>query len=418
MIGNPAAAASLAIAYSDDNGNTWSPLAIVQTPSNNSEIGTYNSLDRETICVDTDPHSPYFGSVYVTCTGFSTADPAFYNLLFYSRNGGVTWGVTIITKCDGDCWYLSWSNPFVGCAATTGGKLNVIMTSDSTVQYTSSDNGGLTFGKLKSLVQWTNTEAVLSGTGPQALAYPGVAPRQMTGINAVIGSSHKNDLYVAFNQCLETISGGNVHCSIQLVQSHNGGRTWARSAVADVPGYSTGMPAVTTSNDGKRIVVLFYIFSPEFPLGTPTNIYNDVQATVSFVFSLDGGKTFTTPAPVSSVFDPNVAIRRRFNNFGFLGDYNNVVIDGEGNAHITWTDTSLGTPCQPYWDFANGITGTPFDLFTACPLNTTGRTDVFYRKVTFVPNQLGSTSPLSACRDCASGSRSDADAVLERSDRK
>ena len=124
-------------------------------------------------------------------------------------------------------------------------------------------------------------------------------------------------------------------------------------------------------------------------MGTPTNIYNDVQMTLSFVFSLDGGNTFTTPAAASNVFDPNVVIRSRPVDYGFMGDYSNVVIDSEGNAHLTWTDPSLGTPCQPYWDFVNGVTTLPFDLFTLCPLNTTGRTDIFYRKITFVPDDKG-----------------------------
>jgi hypothetical protein len=382
----------LAIEYSDDNGNTWSPLALIQPPTNVIDINDY-FLDRDTMCVDTDTHSPYFGSVYVVILAFSNTDPFLYEILLYSRDGGVSWGVTIMTVCDGDC-YNSVSNPFLGCAATKGGKLNVVMSSDNGVQLVQSNDGGLSFGEVSNLVQWTNVETVLLGTAAQALAYPGVAPRTMAGVNAVIVSSHQNDLYIVFNQCIETMPGSPVHCAVQLLQSHNGGRTWVRSALVDIPGYSTGMPAVTTSSDGTRIVVLFYLFNKEFPLGTPTNIYNNVQATVSYVFSLDGGNTFTTPSAASNVFDPNVALRRNFENFGFFGDYNNAVIDNEGNAHLTWTDTSLGTPCQPYWDFANGVTGTPFDLFVACPLNTTGRSDVFYRKVTFGPDTTAASSPV------------------------
>jgi hypothetical protein len=81
------------LSASDDGGATWGdPIAVHEGPAGGLD-------DKEAVAVDDDPHSPFFGRVYVGWD-ISPADPAQPQTLVvaHSADGGATWSAPVVLE--------------------------------------------------------------------------------------------------------------------------------------------------------------------------------------------------------------------------------------------------------------------------------------------------------------------------------
>jgi hypothetical protein len=347
-------------------------------------------FDRPSAVVDTSCNSDFFGCLYVAINAFANDNSGVLLVLYRSCDGSKTWTALPVAKITDAAYYLAISNTWVVAAISSHGVIHVTAQTDNSIMYWRSKDGGVTYTPLYLIGTWSGGANALRDGGGY-VAYPGIGIRETAAASPMtVASTNNDDVYSVWNQCNVRMTGANVHCRTMLSQSHNNGETWTTQAIVDVPDYSTTFSTVATSTDGKRVFIMFYMFTPEFPTGTLPEVYNNVSMTLSYIYSLDSGKSFTPPSTLSNVFDPTWVIQRRFvgQPWTLLGDYNTAVFDGEGNVHATWADASGGAPCQPWFDFEQGTIGLPFDFFAQCPNPRSGRTDIFYRKVSFVPDPM------------------------------
>lgn len=147
-------------------------------------------------------------------------------------------------------------------------------------------------------------------------------------------------------------AGMTTDTDVFMVKSADGGRTWGNPADgSDSPlrvnqdplhnGKDQWFPFVAVAPDG-RIDVMFYDRRDD-PFNRLTNVY--------LSRSNDGGATWSEVKVSSSFSNMNWA----FEGGHFIGDYNGMAIGPDGAAYPLWTDARNGTPSIRHSDVYMGI---------------------------------------------------------------
>jgi len=375
LAGLPSGSASselVAVSFSDDKGDTWSPPHIATTRDNPVEFN-----DKVAIWADANPASPFFGTVYIAWTLFTGNPFGIFGeanvfspepiMIARSSDGGLTWsrpvkltpshnngavggrqGSVIRSGPDGTV-YVIWDDAIFRRSAILGAR---------------SANGGRSFSR----------PFLVSFKSDVPFNFPGASFRTNSFPQADV-SQADGKIYVTWADYDHAAN----HGVVKLAASSNGGVTWTPpSTIADVSGRSPFYPAVAVSPDGTKVFVGFNAIDDKADGTAPGAgvVFYDAY----YVLSTDSGGSFGSPVKVSAApSDPDAASTNGLRG-QFLGDYNGAAASNSA-AWFSWTDTRNGVPCADVdaWR-ASGFTTTRPNIYDSCPANF-GNSDIFVVKV-------------------------------------
>ena len=313
----------LAVAYSDDNGATWSAPVLATTKNNPLDFN-----DKEAIWVDDLPTSPYFGRVYVSWTEFRSkvCCPAEPVMVSVSRDGGQSFsaprqlspasntgnnavsgrqGSMVRSGPDGTV-YVAWEQGFSQVIAV-------------------SRDGGATWSRPRSMGPVHDIPDPIPGSNFRDNSFPSIAADPRPGSTTV---------WAAWVNL--TTAGARV----VVTMSTNRGRTW--SALQEVSTAAEGeafFQALDVAPTGRVDVGYQAQVSID-----PATFGTGNAAIDSWYVSRPPGGSWSAPIKVSTASsDPAVSAQNNLQR-QFMGDYNTLVSTAS-TAWFVWTDTRLGAGC-------------------------------------------------------------------------
>src|ERR1051326_661079 len=238
-----------AIAWSDDQGQTWSAPVNISSRGSKSDFN-----DKPSLWVDANPASPNYGNVYAAWTLFTgngnfgksstfSPEPIMFSrstdfgktwsnaqkIAQYSRNNGSNNGRqdSLIRSGPDGSVYVVW-----------GDSVN----KTSQLTFAKSTDGGKTFSQARGFAPVLDNPSPLPGASFRDGSPPAGDISQGTGA-----------IYVTWTD-YDTTAG---HGVVRLARSTNGGTSWTTSTVADVAGRSPFFPSVAVTPDGSKVIVAF-----------------------------------------------------------------------------------------------------------------------------------------------------------------
>ena len=318
---------------SSDGGLTWSssPAQVSTWNGNGRGKGSNGQFpDHESIAVDGNPASPFYGSLYVTWVQFSglqgTHSPV---QVAFSRDGARTFSVPIkvtqgpvrnnqdariVIGPDGTL-YLTFDNGIQGGKGTAN---YVVVSRD----------GGVTWSTPVAFSFYNNPVCLFP---PFCFNLSGSPFRAPSSYPAPAFDRAANRLAVAFSD-IDTDGRAKIFVMSAPADRVTDAGAWSRPGVLAGSGDRFG--AELGAAPGGRYDLSFY------DRGYSGNALVDL----TYATSTDGGATWAATRVTDSGFDPSLYRTR------FIGDYNGIVSLGAGAA-LAWT--GVGT--------TNGVTN--FDVF-------------------------------------------------------
>lgn len=325
------------VAYSDDEGATWSKLYVERRTT--TWIGGFPD-----ITADRDPASPNNGAVYVAFNWpkSRTAGPGMR--LIASADFGRTWRATV---------EIPPAPRTIGCAASWRIAYRVRTAPDGSV-YVSGyqadlrhwdperifSKGGsgnicrfgftvtrvlfdrarktLTLGPTVVATRLGRSAQTVSGAPAVGTSGPIVDPQWCQGLDV---DRATGDVYLAVADFVASPGVGRPHGVVRVGRSSDGGRTWTWRTLAPVtlPGTvaaggglgSSYKPSLAV-RDGV-VFVGFHVITDR--VAGHAASHHPVVGTY-YAVSLDGGRTFAKPAPITSARWPAAALERGVNGPG------------------------------------------------------------------------------------------------------
>ncbi len=348
--GDPAAAISLdgrmyngfihssggqGVAYSEDNGESWTSVLVGEAPG-----GFGSLLDKNHLWIDNSPSSPYEGNVYSAWTAFGGANDNEIEIV-RSDDGGLTWnqprdisspvnagnhnqGVNIGTGPNGEVYvvwtiYDSWP------------------TDENAMAMARSFDGGETWETFRIIENIRGIRNSETSKNMRVNAFPSMDVDISNGAN-------QGTIYVTWTNIGYPGENDGPDMDIYMIKSTDDGDTWSEPIRVnqDEPGLGTEhyFPWISCDPVTGALSVIYY---------DDRNVSSsEVEVFVST--SIDGGESWedlrvsdvaTTPSPI-----PGLAS-------GYMGDY--LGIDSyAGWTYPVWTDNRTGTVMSYVSPFLSG----------------------------------------------------------------
>lgn len=348
--GDPAAAISLdgrmyngfihssggqGVAYSEDNGESWTSVLVGEAP------GGFNSLlDKNHLWIDNSPASPYEGNVYSAWTAFGGSNDEEIEIVA-SEDGGLTWtqpreissevnagghnqGVNIGTGPNGEVYavwaiYDSWP------------------TDENALGMARSFDGGDTWETFRIIDNIRGIRNSETSKNMRVNAFPTMDVDISNGAN-------QGTIYVTWTNIGYPGENEGPDMDIYMIKSTDDGDTWSDPIRVnqDEPGLGTEhyFPWISCDPVTGALSVIYY---------DDRNV-SSTEVEVFVSTSIDGGESWedlrvsdvaTTPSPI-----PGLA-------GGYMGDY--LGIDSyAGWTYPVWTDNRTGTVMSYVSPFLSG----------------------------------------------------------------
>lgn len=276
--------------------------------------------DRESMWVDNNPASPFFGRMYISWNNFNFS---FANIFVTYSDDGVTWSAPV---------QLNFGPFFVRNVQVTGSL------DDGTVYVAGMDEGGGQFNTRQNLMYTsmdggaTWAENVMgnrfAAAGDSLCTPSSYFPRfepiwRQTGFGQPVGGATGTVHYV-YNG-----AGVNDTGDIFYTQSVDFGATWSAPIVLNTDGGLNAhwMPSLSITGSGKLRAGWY----------DRRNTTDGLNYQYFGIESLDGGMTWGPDFPVSSVLIPQPEQPDPGIQACYAGDYNYHTAFGE-TTYFTWTD--------------------------------------------------------------------------------
>jgi hypothetical protein len=300
----------LDVIRSDDGGTTWNTPVHAQ---NDTSCAVFN--DKESIAVDTNPSSPFFGRVYIAWDRLSSGQPIVFK---YSDDQGQTWSSLINVQANGQV------GTGANVLAQPNGNVTVIYINDLTgfeVSQTST-NGGVTWSPS------VNIGLDEEGTPPDQ--------RVNCGLPTFAVDPVTSNLYVAWCDTRLRSDGLN---DILVWKSTNGATSWTGPVKANPDASGSGISHLDAGiAANNHFVHVFYQTR-----GNNGQGYSKFVGT-SYVHSEDDGVTYVGEIAVGPKSDLTYAAQA---GGLFLGDYLGITASGT-TAHPVWCRSSKPEIVETY----------------------------------------------------------------------
>ena len=296
------------VAYSDDDGETWTNITVGSA-----------SDDKNHLWIDNSSTSPYEGNIYSAWTDFGSSPERVE--IVHSSNDGISWsspieisdspfdhGVHIQTDADGNV-YVVWA------------QYNSWPTPEDAIGMSISTDGGQSFSDVDDII--SNIKGIRNDEplNHRVNSFPVMAINQQSG-----------DLYVVWANY--GIPGSNIgnFVNVYMIKSTNQGSTWGTpvqvSQSPNTNGTYSYLPWITCDAATGNLSVIFY---------DNRNVSgNDVEAWTAV--SLDGGDTWED-FRISDVSFTTQAIPGLAD--GYMGDYLGITSLND-MVYPVWSDNRSG----------------------------------------------------------------------------
>jgi len=312
------AAGGQSVAYSDNNGTSWTVVKVASG-------SPYNVLDKNHLWVDNSPTSPYKGNLYVGWMDHSSQIS-----ISYSATNGTSWSspleISNNISSGGQKQGVNFKTGPNGEVYAAFAVYNSWPADEGAIGFSSSLDGGVTW-----------SPAVKAIDNIRGIRTTGVPENQRTNSFPsmacdISNSPYRGNLYLCWTNhgTPGQNTGNDIDC--YMIKSSDGGTTWSTPKKINQDPSGQGkthyFPWVTCDQANGYVSVVFY---------DNRNVNNN-QAEAYMAYSLDGGNTFQdmqvsdvswTPAPI-----PNMAT-------GYSGDYLGMTAYN-GMVYPTWSDNRLG----------------------------------------------------------------------------
>ncbi|MBK7030772.1 MAG: T9SS type A sorting domain-containing protein [Bacteroidales bacterium] len=312
------------VAYSDNQGTTWTVKVVANAPS-----GFGNMLDKNHMWIDNSPTSPYNGNLYNAWTTFGGANE---NEIGTSRStdDGNTWsGVQHISSAVN----AGSHNQGVNMKTGPNGEVYAVWaiydswpSDENALAMAKSLDGGATWQPAYRIIN--NIKGIRNHNVTQNMrvnSFPSMAVDISDGEN-------RGNIYVVWTNVNTPGVNTGQGVEVYLIKSEDEGVTWSTPVKVNSDPLGTGkqhyLPWVCTDPSNGNVAVIFY---------DNRNVAS-AQAEAWCAVSVDGAETFEdfavsdvafTPSPI-----PNMAS-------SYMGDYLAIGAD-KGVVYPVWTDTRLG----------------------------------------------------------------------------
>jgi hypothetical protein len=327
----------IAVAFSDNNGLTWS-APVIATKDNPV---TFN--DKEAIGVDDNANSPYFGRVYVSWTSFRSATVTGYGnepiLTVYSTNGGFSFSSAKQLSPAGN---NGTGNGRQGSAITTGpdGSVYIAWEQRNAQVVAISRDGGVGWSRPVTIGAVSDLADPIPGANFRTDSFASIGADPRTG---------NSTIYAAWSN--RTAQGGRIVVST----SSDKGLTWsAPVTVSGSEGYAFFQGLDVAPNG--RVDLGYQALKATNPstFGTGNAVID------SYYVGKSAGGSWSAPLKISSASSDPAASAQNNLERQFYGDYNTLV-SASTRAWFIYTDTRNGVGCpavdayQQYL-FSQGLT--------------------------------------------------------------
>jgi hypothetical protein len=314
------------VAYSDDQGGTWTVKTVANSPS-----GFGNMLDKNHMWIDNSQSSLYEGNLYDAWTTFGGGNDGEIGVS-RSTDRGNTWSAVQHVSAAVNAGS---HNQGVNIKTGPNGEVYVLWAiydnwpqDENALAMAKSIDGGQTWQPAYRIIN--NIKGIRNHAVTQNMrvnSFPCMAVD-------LSNSPHRGDIYVVWTNVntpgVNTGSGVEVY----LIKSTDEGLTWSTPLKVNSDPLGTGkqhyLPWIACDPDNGNIAIVFY----------DNRNVSSTQTETWCAVSTDGAATFTdfavsdvaaTPSPISGLAD------------GYMGDYLSIAAKGS-MVYPFWADTRSGHP--------------------------------------------------------------------------
>jgi hypothetical protein len=314
---------ALAVAWSDDNGVTWSAPMVASTKNNPSDFN-----DKESIWADNNPASPYFGRVYLSWTEFRSAnDVSEPVVIAVSNDGGRTWSAPKQLSSAQNNRNLGGRQ---GSQVHSGpdGSVYVAWVDGSSQVIAISRDGGKSFSRPMPIGAASKYDDPIPGASFRVDDFLSLAVDQRAGSRA---------LYAAW---LYNRSGAPDGGRIVVSSSSDRGMTWSAptevSTAAEGYAFFQGLDIAPNGRVDLGYQALKAVDTSTFGTGN--------AAIDSWYVSKPDGGAWSAPVKVTSASSDPAASAQNNLQRQFWGDYSTLVSTAD-TAWFIYTDSRFGEGC-------------------------------------------------------------------------
>lgn len=332
------------VSYSDDEGQTWTPVLVQASP------GGFNSLlDKNHMWIDNSPTSQYEGNLYNAWTNFGGSNDKEIEIA-RTTNDGVSWesSQNISSAINAGS-----HNQGVNIQTGPNGEVYVVWTvydgwpqDENALGFARSTDGGATYEPATRIIE--NIRGIRNvgvGKNLRVNSFPAMAVDISNG-------TYNGNIYVVWaNTGVPGVNTGSDK-DVYLIRSEDQGDTWSTPIRVNQDPTGQGkehfFPWITVDPESGVVSVIYY---------DDRNI-SSTQCEVWVSNSYDGGATWEdfrvsdvafTPTPIAGLAD------------GYMGDYIGIAARG-GMVYPIWMDNRSGSVMTYTSPFATNTLPKPLNL--------------------------------------------------------